>query len=523
VQAGAWRQGKRLRSLLVPSFAARALAIKRVTEHAGKKTPGVDNDLWDTPEQKATAVSRLGQWRGYRPRALKRLYIPKKNGPQRPLSIPTMDERARPAVYLQTLQPLADTTADPNSDGVRPKRRCADAIAQGLKALRPSTSATWSLEGDIEGFFDHIAFTWLEQHIPMNKRLLSQWLSRGFIDRGALWPTTAGVPQGGRVSPVISNRGLDGREDVVHGGTWHRRVHKSKYVRWAAAFIVTARSREVLEETVLPSIKTFLAARGVRLSPHKTLITPLAQGFDCLGQTIRTYARPPGKPAKRQITPSTARVQTSPAKSNTLCHQAAGRTPAQLIETLTPVRRGWANSHRHISCGETGAQRESLVWRRRYRWANLRHPHKTGRWIVQRYFPHQPGASWRFTDPTTGQQIIRIQEAVNPQRHIKVKSDANPFDSHGATSFQERDRQLAVKATSALRAKRLQQQRGRWPLCRQSIQGEEPLALHPRDGNHQKNRRETRVRLQPNCHRQVHSAPDSTTTVPRPSRGVGHA
>ena len=117
VQAGAWRKVKRLSYLLVHSFAARTLAVKRVTEHAGKKTPGVDKDLWGTPEKKAAAVQRIGQWRGYRPQPLKRLYIPKKNGTQRPLSIPTMDDRARQALYLQALQPIAETTADPNSYG----------------------------------------------------------------------------------------------------------------------------------------------------------------------------------------------------------------------------------------------------------------------------------------------------------------------------------------------------------------------------------------------------------------------
>src|SRR6266571_3560136 len=101
----------------------------------------------------------------------------------------------------------------------------------------------------------------------MNKRVLSKWLSSGCIDRGALWPTTAGVPQGGMVSPVISHLVLDGLEDVVHSGSWQRRIHKINDVRGADDFIVTAHAREVLEDTVLPSINTFLAARGVRLSP----------------------------------------------------------------------------------------------------------------------------------------------------------------------------------------------------------------------------------------------------------------
>src|SRR5215813_945350 len=123
VQAGAWRKVKRLSSLLVHSCAARALAVKRGTEHAGKKTPGGDHDLWNTPEKKATAVPRREPWRAYRPRPLRRLYIPKKHGTQRPRSMPTMDDRARQALYLPTLQAMAETTADPNAYGFRPQRR----------------------------------------------------------------------------------------------------------------------------------------------------------------------------------------------------------------------------------------------------------------------------------------------------------------------------------------------------------------------------------------------------------------
>ncbi|HEV8718323.1 MAG TPA: group II intron reverse transcriptase/maturase [Candidatus Binatia bacterium] len=523
VQRAAWRKVRRLSYLLVHSFAARALAVKRVTENTGKKTPGVDGILWDSPEKKATAVVRIGRWYRYRPQPLKRIVIPKKNGKQRFLSIPTVEERARQAVYLQALQPIAETQADPNSYGFRPKRRCADAIDQCFKALRQKTSATWILEGDIHGFFDHIAFSWIEEHIPMNKRILAKWLRCGLIDHGAWYPTTAGVPQGGIISPVISNLVLDGLEAIVQGSSWHRSIHNINYVRWADDFLVTATSRQVLETDTLPRIAAFLAERGVRLSTEKTVITPLAQGFDFLGQTVRKPERPNGTPAKLQISPSKASFQALRDKVRTLCKQARGTTPARLIETLNPVLRGWANYHRYVICGETFAKLDTFVWQRVYRWAKRRHSDKTGRWITDRYFPHHQGETWRFTDPTTGKQLIRVREAVRPQRYLKVKGAANPFDRDWAVYFQHRDRELALRASSPFRAKLLQHQHGRCPGCGQMIQVEEEVELHHRDGNHQNNHLGNLVLLHPTCHRQEHYAPEPTSVSSRPSRGVGHA
>jgi len=523
VQGGAWRKVKRLSYLLVHSVAARALAVKRVTENTGKKTPGVDGERWETPEQKATAVTRIGQWREYQPQPLKRVYIPKPNGKQRPLSIPTLEDRARQALYLQTLQPMAETQADHNSYGFRPQRRCADAIDQCFKALRQKTSATWILEGDIEGFFDHIAFSWIEDHIPMNKEILAKWLRSGFLDHGTLYPTTAGVPQGGICSPVISNLVLDGLEQVVCGPPRFRRRYHLHYVRWADDFIVTANSRQVLEEVILPRIAAFLRARGVRLSAEKTVITPLAQGFDFLGQTLRKHERPNGKSAKLRITPSKASLQALMAKVRTLCKQARGATPAQLIDTLTPVLRGWANYHRHTICGQTFAKLDTFVWQRVYRWAKRRHSDKTGRWLVERYFPHQAGEAWRFTDPATGKQLLRVREAVKPQRYLKVKGEANPFDPAWEMYFQDRDRQLALWASSPFRATLLRQQHGLCPGCRQVIQVEEEVELHHRDGHHQHNHLGNLVLLHPNCHRQEHYAPEPTPASSRPARGVGQA
>jgi len=523
VQAGAWRKAKRLSYVLVHSFSARALAVKRVTENHGKKTPGMDGELWDTPEKKAAGVKRIQRWRGYRPVPLKRIYIPKKNGKQRPLSIPALEDRARQALWLQALQPIAETQADPNSYGFRPRRQCADAIEQCFKALCQRTSPTWILEGDIEGFFDHIAFSWIENHIPMNPRVLGKWLRSGFIDQGTLYPTGAGVPQGGIISPVISNQVLDGLEAVVHGNATERRVHQIHYIRWADDFIVTANSREVLEQTILPRINTFLAERGVRLSPSKTLITPIDQGFDFLGQTIRKYPRPNGKPAKLQISPSKASLQAIKTRINTLCRQTKGASPNKLIDTLNPILRGWANYHRHVNSAGTFSRLDNYLWRRLYRWVTYRHPNKTGRWIAQHYFSHQKGKAWWFTDPATGKQLIRVQATVKTQRHVKIRAQANPFDREWDGYFQHRDRQRTRKASSGFRAAVLDRQQGLCPGCRQVIQVDEDIDLHHRDGNHQNNHIGNLVLLHPNCHRQLHYAPVDRTESPRPGKGVGQA
>ena len=137
----------------------------------GRKTPGVDGESWDTLEKKMAAVGML-HGRGYRPLPLQRIYIPKSNGKLRPLSIPTMKDRAMQALHLLALDPVAETTADENSYGFRQKRRCADAVDGCAIALRRRGSSQWILEGDIRGCFDNISHDWLLAHVPMDRATL---------------------------------------------------------------------------------------------------------------------------------------------------------------------------------------------------------------------------------------------------------------------------------------------------------------------------------------------------------------
>lgn len=136
-QQGRTRKVRALQFVLTRSFSARCLAVRRVTENAGRLTPGVDGQKLDTPGQKAQAVANLTA-EDYRPQPLKRVYIPKNNGRKlRPLGIPTMQDRAQQALHLLALDPLAETTADPNSSNLRRKRGFGCWIGRGRMIWLP--------------------------------------------------------------------------------------------------------------------------------------------------------------------------------------------------------------------------------------------------------------------------------------------------------------------------------------------------------------------------------------------------
>jgi RNA-directed DNA polymerase len=230
VQENRWNKVKILQYKLTHSFHAKALAVRRVTSNKGKKTPGVDGVLWQGARAKWRAIFCL-QTRGYHPQPLRRIYIEKKNGKKRPLSIPTKSDRAMQALYVLALAPVAETTADRNSYGFREGRSCADAVQAAFNALCLPNSATWVLEADIKGCYDNISHTWMLDNLPMDKTVLKKWLKAGYVENGILYPTRKGTPQGGIASPTLANMTLDGLEKVVHDSAPRRT--RVNFVRYA--------------------------------------------------------------------------------------------------------------------------------------------------------------------------------------------------------------------------------------------------------------------------------------------------
>ncbi len=463
----AWQEGRRhkakaLQRLLIRSLSGKALAVKRVTENQGKRTPGVDGETWSTPEAKSKAVLSL-RGRGYQPRPLRRVYIPKNNGKMRPLGIPTMKDRAMQALHLLALEPIAECTADGNSYGFRPKRSAVDAMMQCNIVFNQGGSAKWVLEGDIKACFDNISHDWLLAHVPMDRAILRKWLKAGFIESRTLHPTEAGTPQGGIISPVIANIALDGLEKELR--MRFRKPDKVYLVRYADDFVISGKSAELLKKEVVPLVESFLKARGLALSQEKTSITHIEHGFDFLGWNVRKYHN-----GTLLIKPSEKSVRT--------------------------LLQKWR------------------IWRVLWRWAKRRHPNKGAQWLVRRYFQKPGQIGWVFA--TTEQardgtlrrtRLINLRDDVPIRRHVKVKVGANPFDPEWELYFEQRE-ERRMKLTLHGRIWKLwQRQKGRCPACRQVVTHDTGWNVHhvvwrTKGGT---DRLDNLALLHPNCHRQLHS------------------
>ena len=174
--AGDQSRVRQLQDQLVRSQAAKLLAVRQVTSTNGRRTPGIDGQLWDTPERKLEAARALDPDR-YQPQPARRVLIPKGTARLRPLGTLTMKDRAMQALYLFALDPLAETRADPHSYGFRKYRATADAIARCAEIFNAEPHSWWILEADIAHCFDTISHAWLLRQIPLEVEMLRGWLA----------------------------------------------------------------------------------------------------------------------------------------------------------------------------------------------------------------------------------------------------------------------------------------------------------------------------------------------------------
>jgi len=163
-----------------------------------------------------------------------------------------MLDRAMQALYLLALEPVSESTADWNSYGFRPGRSTQDAISHLFVMLSRKGAASWVLEGDIKGCFDNISHKWILDNVMLDKKMLEHWLKAGYVDKGKLFPTNEGTPQGGIISPTLANLVLDGLETLLatkfgslryDGHSSRTRKYQVHFVRYADDFIITGKSK----------------------------------------------------------------------------------------------------------------------------------------------------------------------------------------------------------------------------------------------------------------------------------------
>ena len=436
IRLGRHNRAKALQRLLSRSFYGRLWAVKQVTSNKGSRTAGVDDQVWNTSESRWHAVRQL-KANGYRAQPLRRIYIPKSTGKKRPLGIPTLHDRAMQELFALGLRPIAETTADSHSYGFREKRSLHDAMKMCHICLSGRSSAQWILEADIKACFDRISHEWMLSNVPLPKGILQQWLKCGYLESWTLHETVAGTPQGGIISPILCNLALDGLQDLVIKGRSKNRRNLN-IIRYADDFIVTCKSAAYLQEEILPALRGFLLDRGLELSEEKTKLSHINKGFDFLGFNVRKYD------GKLLIKPQDGKPAALVSRLRAELKSLHGLAFHVVIMKLNRILRGWAYAYRRLVAKERMDWVDEQVYHLVVNWLKREYRRLTWSKISKQYYRHIRGryrfcASYKRADGKVKHVDLFRTSDLPIRYHIKIRSEANPYDPAFGEYFDERD------------------------------------------------------------------------------------
>jgi RNA-directed DNA polymerase len=500
------QQVRRLQRLLLKSWSAKALAVRRVTQdNSGKKTAGVDGVKSLTPKQRMTLIQKLDLKGKVQP--IRRVWIPKPNKTEkRPLGIPTIQDRATQALVKMVIEPQWEAKFEPNSYGFRPGRSCHDAIQALHDMLRHHDK--YVLDADIAGCFDNIKHETLIKKLdtsPTISRIVKSWLKAGIMDNNIFQKNEKGTPQGGVISPLLANIALHGMENLIKG------INKNAYmVRYADDFVVLHNELKVVEKCKM-AIEEWLKEVGLELKPSKTKVVNTLKahdgqevGFDFLGFNVRQYEVSKYNSGKRMkgfktlTKPSKESIQRHKDSIKVVVNKGKAKPQLAIIKELNPIIRGWSNYY------STGISSEAFKYLTHFtvqslmRWARRRHPKKSLKWVYRKYFGTYEGYQWTFMKEQS--RVIRHSE-IKIERWVKVKGDKSPYDGDWVYWSTRMGKHPEVKKKTAYL---LNQQKGKCPHCGLRFFVDDLMEIHHIDKNHHNNKWENLTLLHRHCHDEVH-------------------
>lgn len=472
-QAGDLAKVRNLQKLMLRSRANALLSVRRVTQiNAGRSTAGVDGVVVLDDDGRAELADRIQRHpNSVAPKPVRRVFIPKANGKQRPLGIPVIADRALQARAAAALEPEWEARFEAKSYGFRPGRGCHDAIEAIFTTIGGrNPQRRWTLDADLTAAFDRIDHRCLAEMLgtfPARKHI-EQWLTAGVVERSMFTATTEGVPQGGVISPLLLNVALHGIEAAAGAAYFPAGMaHTGRsvpgtpvVVRYADDLIAMCVSREQAE-AVQARLAEWLHARGLTFNTDKTQIVGINEGHDFLGFHIRRYRND-----KLLIKPSKAAVKRIRTRLAAEVKTLHGANAEAVINRLNPIIRGWAAYYRGGVSKEIFSALDHYVWRLTYRWALRTHPNKSKRWVKARYFAAFHPARrdhWVFGDRNTDRYLVKFSWTPIV-RHIMVKGTASPDDPALHDYWQTRRRRRKPPVGPSLR-RLLSAQDGRCSGC----------------------------------------------------------
>ena len=380
------------------------VAWDRVAHNTGARSAGVDGVTVAQIERNVGVQAFLEHIRqalrsgGFEPELVRQVTIPKGPGKFRTLGVSTVADRVVQASLKLVLEPIFETDFSPCSYGFRPNRRAHDAIAE--VHMFATHGYHWVLEADIQACFDQIGHTPIMDRLRRrikDKRVRA--LVKAFLKTGVMTTlgdeeeSPTGTPQGGILSPLIANVALSALDDHFDqqwhrdmGTTWKREWRRKKglgtwkLTRFADDFVIVVHGERRHAEALREQVAGVVASLGLRLSPEKTRVVHVDDGFDFLGFHIRRQRKPGTQKYYVYTTPSKKAIKAVKAKVSEMTYRSTRhRSVSDMIADMNTVLRGWAMYFRYgVSKAVFGAV-DRHAWWRTVGWLRRKHKRKTQR------------------------------------------------------------------------------------------------------------------------------------------------